>query len=498
MKKYTIPAVVAGALCFVAAPWYCTSRKAAPTPVKKETVSAQVETASKPVCVPRKYVAVKGDSLWKIAEREYGGRGYLYPLLSEVNGLKNPNFIVVGQSLMIPCCLCDLPPLTKKLVITITKKTTTPKVKVAKVVAPIPVQSPVTQVEKVVVTPTPAPATPKVDLVQAPRPPPVAVVPTPTLAQTQTQNVVVVNVQKQPAPAPTPQPVAPQQTPLPTPAPKETPKAFVPPPAKPVAEVKPPVIPIPPQPKLVVGSLWNTAGQNPIEPRDFVDMFHVDTGVVIITLPGKIQVEPYIGFNTVKDTKGYSWNNRVEGEAGIKFVRPFSHGVVEFGGAYAAERRFGTGSPSQTKTGVIGFTNGWFGWQQPTRHAAKRKILTGALPGTFQWRIGNISPFERNNLIGWMRMDQGFTLAKVKGVSLIPTTTFIETFDTDGNPWNRRYSYGGGLKVAIPWKTGTVSVQGGYMCAKQYSGAPMAGANNCGPSISLDFWTGARRRIGGN
>ena len=72
-------------------------------------------------------------------------------------------------------------------------------------------------------------------------------------------------------------------------------------------------------------------------------------------------------------------------------------------------------------------------------------------------------------------------------------------FDTDNHPWNNRYSYGAGLKVAAPWKSGVVSVQAGYICAKQYAGPVTVGtpSSYCGPGISLDFWGGLRKKIGG-
>jgi hypothetical protein len=279
-------------------------------------------------------------------------------------------------------------------------------------------------------------------------------------------------------------------------------------PAKPTAEVKPPAPAIKPtrvpQSKMLVWSLWDSIGQNPIEPGDTVNMVHGDIGVVVGRI-GKFQFEPFMSLDLVKDfPKGYPWNNRVIGKVGGKVVRPFSHGVVEFGIAYAAERRNGNASsPTQTKTGGILFSNGWFGWQQPTRHSVKRKLFTGALPGTFQWWGGNLSPFEKNkgdhfgNFMGTLRFDQGVTLAKIGGVSIIPTGRLQFGFDTYGNPWNNRYTYGGGLKVAIPWKSGVMDFQGGYYCATQYVGAPVAGGSRCGPGFSINFWTGGRKKLGG-
>lgn len=52
---------------------------------------------------PRTYVVVKGDCLWKIAQRYYG-RGTLWPRIFDANRgqIKNPNLIYPGQRFVIP------------------------------------------------------------------------------------------------------------------------------------------------------------------------------------------------------------------------------------------------------------------------------------------------------------------------------------------------------------------------------------------------------------
>lgn len=461
--------------------------KVAPVTKSYQNENKKAPKSAEPICAPHTYYVVEGDSLSRIAGREWGGRAYFWPVLWEVNPkITNPNLIFVGQALTIPC-LCDLPALaTKKLV---AKKKVAPKSKKAiRTVAARPVcpECPAVEPAKPV---APAPAPPvKASQPEAPKPPPASIA-APAAPQTQTQSqsqTVIVNPPTAAAPAPVPpQPSAPVPSP-----------AAAPPVVKKEVVVVPPPPVVRPSNKQFVWSLWNTIGQNPIEPGDTVDMFHVDAGVVLGKI-WKFQVEPYIAINGVKDTKGYSWNNRAKGEAGLKLVLPIPYGVVEFGTGYAAERRFGAGLPAQTKMGTINFMDWWVGRDQPTRQAAKRKFLTGAFPGTFQGVIGNVSPFERNNLIGWIRADQGFTLAKFKGISLIPTATSLLTFDTNKYPWNNRYTYGGGLKVAFPRGSGVFDLQGGYQCAKQYAGPMMAGGSRCGPGFSVNLWTGGRHKLGG-
>jgi LysM repeat protein len=498
MRRILVPAVAFFLGLGVGLLVFLFSNRKSIAPVQDNRVIVISSPVDPKPCVATKHTVVKGDNLWSIAERAWGGRGYFWPVLAEANNVPNPNLILVGQMLVIPC-LCDLPVLAKKpMPVNKIKKVVPKKAKLAtpKVVCPA---CPPTELKTAVPAPAAQPETPT----EAPKP---------SLVQTPIQ----------PTPAPAPQPVA--QLPAPAspvvtqPAPKPQP---VPPPAKsPEEEIIPPehqsyhesgpVNKQPTTPKKISevpvtkgehwghgddveratpGSLWDIVGTSPLEKNNWVDYFHVDQGILLGKI-GKIQVVPYVGFNAVKDSKGFPWNNRVQGEAGIKFARPFLGGVIDVGTAFAAERRFGKSLLTNTKTGLIGFAGGWHGWQQPNSAPSSRKFLPGTLPGTFQWRVGNISPFERNNVIGSLRTDQGFTLAKLGRVYFIPTGTFQGWVDSDKNPWNRRYMYGGGLKIAVPFKSSVVDVQGGYMCARQYSGAPSVSGTGCGPAVSLNIWTG--------
>jgi 5'-nucleotidase len=50
---------------------------------------------------PKTYTVARGDSLWKIAEAEYGD-GNQWTRIAEANSLRNPNRILVGAELELP------------------------------------------------------------------------------------------------------------------------------------------------------------------------------------------------------------------------------------------------------------------------------------------------------------------------------------------------------------------------------------------------------------
>ncbi len=64
--------------------------------------TTQTGTLTRPVTkeVPQKYTVKSGDTLWAIAQRQYGD-GSKYAVLAAKNGIKNPNLIYPGQVLLL-------------------------------------------------------------------------------------------------------------------------------------------------------------------------------------------------------------------------------------------------------------------------------------------------------------------------------------------------------------------------------------------------------------
>ncbi|WHA41679.1 5'-nucleotidase C-terminal domain-containing protein [Agrobacterium larrymoorei] len=75
----------------------------APTAQAPAAQSPATSTPSAPAAAAAaaKYVATKGDSLWKIAEEKYGN-GAGWKKIAEANALKRPNHIEVGEELTVP------------------------------------------------------------------------------------------------------------------------------------------------------------------------------------------------------------------------------------------------------------------------------------------------------------------------------------------------------------------------------------------------------------
>ena len=69
------------------------------TKIAAEKADVQVERESS-FTVPESYVVQKGDSLWLISKRFYGD-GAKYTYLAQINSLKKPYTIYVGQQLKL-------------------------------------------------------------------------------------------------------------------------------------------------------------------------------------------------------------------------------------------------------------------------------------------------------------------------------------------------------------------------------------------------------------
>jgi nucleoid-associated protein YgaU len=67
----------------------------------KESEIEDEDIIAEQVEIGEKYTVEKGDYLWKIAVKKYGD-GYRWPEIANLNNLANPNYIEIGQELVLP------------------------------------------------------------------------------------------------------------------------------------------------------------------------------------------------------------------------------------------------------------------------------------------------------------------------------------------------------------------------------------------------------------
>lgn len=438
-----------------------TKQVAMPAPAVVATPTPPIKVAT-PSCVDSTYTVKKGDSLWRIAKQEYKD-GSLYTIIAKASGVKNADLIHPDQELVIPC----YDPNDNKVV------------SVDKPVSP----SRARRINKTNLRVTKA---------------------TPS-GETKSQNTTVVVVMAEETKTTT----TPTQPVTPVAEPAKIAQEVVTPQTVQVLEEKAsagengqvqvasatvaPDVQFSPGPiatadlsLLRPGSAWNSLGTNPVEDGNWVNQFHFDQGIVLAKTGG-VLVEPYVAVNATVDSEGYSWNNKTKVEAGLRLVKPLSHGVMNVSLAYAHERRE---EEVGSRSDLTLYHDAWFGWSQPSVNKKGDSSMT--LPGTIWWVVGNVSPFEKNNIIGLARAEQGVTVGKIDKVSLIPIGWAQAGFDSQDKPWNNRYTLGGGLKVSFPWRTGVLGIQGGYECTRYHGKVVVSSSATCGPAVRMDVWTGWR------
>ena len=222
------------------------------------------------------------------------------------------------------------------------------------------------------------------------------------------------------------------------------------------------------------GSVWDSYGTAPAEQNNWINTFHLDQGVVVGHVANVWEVTPYAAINLTNDSKGYSWDNKDEEEAGVKLVRHFNSGQIDLGMAYGNEHRNGVDDGS--KSGLMAYVDGWFGYESFNRTNT---------PGNIWFQVGNTSPFESGNILALGRIEQGYNFSQNDGNTFGVVGWGQAGFDTKGYSWNNRYNVGGGLRLASAGKHGSAALTVGVEC---YGGQSLSGG--CGPAINLDLWDG--------
>ena len=228
------------------------------------------------------------------------------------------------------------------------------------------------------------------------------------------------------------------------------------------------------------GSIWDSYGTIPVENDNWVNQLHLDQGIVTAIIGNVWEVTPYAAINIMNNSKGYYWEDTSEIEGGVKLVRHFDSGVIDFGVAYGNE--YIKNITPSSYSSLMFFTDGWFGYNSFGRDDT---------PSSIWWTVGNVTPFEGDNIIGLARVDQGYNFYQQNNIALGVAGWGEIGFDTRGYFYNNRQIIGIGLRASTSGKHGSAIVTVGFEC---FTGQSVAGqsisSNGCGPAINLDLWDG--------
>ena len=120
-------------------------------------------------------------------------------------------------------------------------------------------------------------------------------------------------------------------------------------------------------------------------------------------------------------------------------------------GAVALAAALSTTAFAQTSTAV------------PPAPVVREDISEIHFPGSFWASYGNITPFEEDNFIGIVDLDQGVSF---RGVELFGSVT--ASFDSDDYDWNRWVAYGPGVRFTQTLGNGMVRAGVQYLTERRY------------------------------
>lgn len=188
------------------------------------------------------------------------------------------------------------------------------------------------------------------------------------------------------------------------------------------------------------GQMWMATGTfSPVEKNNVISQWDFQQSAVIYSgWRNSVTVTPYVEFNGIVDSQGFTYDNQVQPSTGIRVNKLFRIGIISAGTAYAYQDRFSDSSAS----GRTDFISDWFGWQAIANPKNR-------FPGSSWASVGHTSPVEHGDLIEQGYATQGVVLHRFKRGALIPYSEITLGHDSQGYDWENKYIAGGGLKVGV-------------------------------------------------
>jgi hypothetical protein len=107
------------------------------------------------------------------------------------------------------------------------------------------------------------------------------------------------------------------------------------------------------------GSMWAVVGHSsPVEHGNLIEQGQLTQGYAAKRFRNKVLI-PFLQINAGHDSKGFDWENRFVGGAGVKLGLPVGETYTEFGAAYSYEDRYLTGHDANGFKLFMDFSYGW-------------------------------------------------------------------------------------------------------------------------------------------
>lgn len=229
------------------------------------------------------------------------------------------------------------------------------------------------------------------------------------------------------------------------------------------------------------GSIGGTIGNvAPTEPGNLISQLGVEQAIAPWRY-GSLFVVGFVRVTVGKDTQGLDWNNRAPGMFGVRLLKVLPSSVLQLN--VGAARAGQTVGPNTLRRAVYGAY--WAGWRG-TRGGATEGLRPDAFPGSFSAVSGLVTPLEPTNWVSTASLEQGVTLARRQGMSVIPFTRLAAGADSEKFAWNNRMSVEGGAKLRQAVPGGVID----FGVSQRYQYDRISRTGRSAPVVFAEMWIG--------
>jgi|RhiMethySRZTD1v2_1073278.scaffolds.fasta_scaffold00481_29 hypothetical protein len=201
---------------------------------------------------------------------------------------------------------------------------------------------------------------------------------------------------------------------------------------------------------------------------------------------GRMFVVGFANVGVRHDTDGLPWNRAVPATAGIKFVTMTRGGMFQgVVGAHAYVR------DDVMDVSKAVYATYWHGWRGDIG-SARSIIAPAAFPGYAYGSTGLVTAAEPDNWITSVSLQQGVTVLRYRGTSLIPFVGASGGVDTAGYNWNNRARLDGGVKVTREVLSGVIDIGMAHRRELDH----LTGTSRTAPVVFVNFWLGWSPAVG--
>lgn len=181
------------------------------------------------------------------------------------------------------------------------------------------------------------------------------------------------------------------------------------------------------------------------------------------------------------DTDGLPWNRARRSTVGLKLVSVTRAGVVQ---AVAGVNAYDRGDGIRASRAA--YVSYWTGWRGYAAASSRPTGLPVAFPGHAWASSGLVTAAEPDNWVTSVSVQQGATVFRYRGISVIPFADAGAGMDSAGYNWNNRVHAAAGFKISREVLSGVVEIG----VTRRHELDRLSHQSRSGPVVFANLWIG--------